>query len=630
MVLHAPARSRSPATERVECCPSTVRALVVVLLLCGIARAAPKYQHTPSTSSDPAMVAAERKWTIAAASRGPAQSDLWEDAASAFIAIADAGKLDNAELVLAARAALAAFKNAWNVDPRTREKPAIDEEDPFGRKPIRQDVTSRDQRMIHLLEVAARFETDPDELASLAFLRANIWRRYNQFEMAIPIFVELLEKHRMHEVAEYSANLLLDIYNRTSRFDEMIALATKLRADKRFLAKRPELAITLRKIHAQAQTLAARAASQRAHDTGDRSHFEKCGEAYLAIIDPDPTERATTDDEALYSAMICFEQAGSTDRALEVLRRLTTDHPDSQLSRRAELHAISMLATIGHIDAAATAGERWLRRNTIERDAPDILEDTIRWRVATGSLDVAVRVLEDYTTRARRLPQLLERRGAIAVSLAASILEDARTKRASDYSSRRALAIRILARPPPLTRTIHTDGSARVAVANVYAAAACPVALVDGLCKRPREAGLMATARRELTRSPNPNDGATLLLADLALEAILYQRAPTANLSADYQHLTSSANPDIRVAARARLAALAHHAKNATERAKQLDACITESYTSRAGDTWRVICERERAIDREVLPAPRAPAPFALEPPLVPMSPTASRALLER
>lgn len=595
-----------------------MRALVVLCLVwCASAYAQPKYKRAPSASADPAMVAAERKWAIAAASRGPAQSDLWEDAASAFVAVVDAGTLPKAELAEAARAALLAFKNALHVDPRVvkRDVDARDNK----RAPAPRELSSRDQRMMHLLDVAGRYETRPDEVAGIAFFRANLWRRYEHHDKASPIYLEIIEKYPRSDVAVYSANLLLDSYNRAQRYDELVALASKLRRDKKFLAGRADFAHTVELVYAAAQSTIARDAAKRASETGDRRLYETCAEAYLAILDG--ADRQRNGDEVLHNAMTCFELAGNIERALTTLRELSTKFPDSQLARRAELRSISLLGATGRFEDAANAGARWLRTNPLERDAADVLEDTVRWLVALGSLDIAVRVLDDYTSRAKRVPLLTERRAAVAVTLAASILDDARTRPAAEYTRRRAIALRILARPPPLSRMTNSDGPARVAIARTYATAACPIPTVDGLCTRPRDAALMATARRELARLANPSDGATLLVADLALEQILASRAPTANLSADYEHLTRSSDPDVRLAAHARLAALARHAGDDAARTKHLEACVAEGRVSRGGDTWRTTCERELALDRDALPRASAPAPLALEPALIPPPP---------
>jgi tetratricopeptide (TPR) repeat protein len=584
-------------------CRWHVRLLAIVLVSAvaisgGVGVAAPKYTHTASTSTDPAVVAAERAWTVAAASR-PAQSDLWEDAATAFLAIVDAGTLSRSELALASSSALAALKNSVMVDPRAKAEALVGDHMRASEK-----MSAREQRMIHLLEVAARHQTDPNEIAGLDFQRANILRRHDQFDLAIPIYLYLITNHRTHEVAEYSANLLLDIYNRMERYDDLVALAKKLRADKAFLAHRPELAGTVKKVFAQSQATEARQALQLGRDTGEHVYFDQCAEAFLAILDPASPD--ASDDAVLFNATECFDEGGSIERALATLKRLVTEHPNSTLAKRAMPRSIHMLSLIGRFEEAATTGETWLRSNAIERDAADVLEDTIRMRMALGPLDTALHTYEQYAKSIRRLPQLLDRSALVAMTLARALL----------VANRRADALRLLARPPTLSRTTRDDTASRMAVANVYAAAACPVLLVDELCPRARDESLMATARRELTQIHNPSDAGTLLLANLALEAIVNKRGRTANLAADYQHLASSADAEIRTEAHARLAMLAKYIGDTAEQQTQLEACVVESVSSGAGDKWRAICDRDVAGGREILPEPaRGPVPLALDPP---------------
>ncbi|MFN0250689.1 MAG: tetratricopeptide repeat protein [Kofleriaceae bacterium] len=625
-----------------------MRALLVVLLLCELARAAPKYSHAPLASKDAAVLAAERKWTVAAASRGPAQSDLWEDTAVAFVEIAEAGTLPVADLALASHAALAAFKNALNVDPRIREHPPKEFDPDFARIPAPQALTPRDQRLIRVLDIVARFETNADEIASLAFQRASVWRRYDHFDKAIPIFLDIVANHPAHEVAEFSANHVLDAYNRQQRYGELVAFASKLRENKVLLAKRPELVRTVHHIYTQSLRREAEGAEQRAKTTGDLAFFDQCGDAYLSILDT----AADRHDELLYNALVCFEEGGSYDRASEVLRRMTKRFPGSQLTMRGELRLLGVLERTGRIDEVATLAERWLSDHPLETHALEVLEDVIHWRQATGDLDVAVRIFDDFARRVRTVPLVRERTALVGVTLAGLLLDDGAATHASDgavphtshaanasqrtsragaaYARRRAEAVRIVSRPPSLARSFASDTRARVEIATIVATAACPVPLVDGLCPRVRDPSVMSIARRELSRVQHPNDTVTLLLADLALEAILAKRAPTANLDADYRHLTGSADPDVRVAARARLAAFAEHSGDGREHATQLDACIADAFASRAGDVHVAICLRERAAvasprssspARDLLPQARAPAPFAIEAPRLPAPP---------
>src|SRR5204863_258816 len=75
----------------------------------------------------------------------------WDGMADAFAAIAEAGKVTPAEQVEAARAALLALKNAWNVEIRVVPD----------RNPEPKVIPDREQRQIHVLDVIVRL--DPDE-----------------------------------------------------------------------------------------------------------------------------------------------------------------------------------------------------------------------------------------------------------------------------------------------------------------------------------------------------------------------------------------------------------------------------------------------------------------------------------
>lgn len=84
------------------------------------------------------------------------------------------------------------------------------------------------------------------------FRRAHTRLRFDQVDLALPELVLLLERHRDHvEIAEYSANLLLDTLNRQRRYDAMLRWVRALRADARFVADHEELAERLRLIEAR-------------------------------------------------------------------------------------------------------------------------------------------------------------------------------------------------------------------------------------------------------------------------------------------------------------------------------------------------------------------------------------------
>src|SRR5438105_10313779 len=199
-------------------------------------------------------------WSRAEAEKNPRlQTELWENAAVAFTDVVKTGKVEDKLMKESAYAAVLGWKNALNVDPRQKEKVEIDEkQDEKDKKedkvPEKKPIPEREQKMIAAFDIYIKYIKDPkdDELVGMKFLKANIYRRYNDFDTAIPLFTEIIEKHPQHETAEFAANLLLDTYNRLHKYDELVKLAEKLAANKAFLENRTDLADTVKKIQAVA------------------------------------------------------------------------------------------------------------------------------------------------------------------------------------------------------------------------------------------------------------------------------------------------------------------------------------------------------------------------------------------
>src|ERR1041385_5240085 len=182
------------------------------------------------------------------------QTELWENAAVAFTDVVKTGKVDQKLMKESAYAAVLGWKNALNVDPRVKQQAEIDDKKKYDKTPEPKPIPDREMKMLAAFDIYINYIKDPkdDELVGMKFLKANIYRRYNHFDEAIPIFQDILDHPRQHETAEYSANLLLDTYNIQQNYDAMLALADKLTGDPKFLEGKEELKATLDTLKAQA------------------------------------------------------------------------------------------------------------------------------------------------------------------------------------------------------------------------------------------------------------------------------------------------------------------------------------------------------------------------------------------
>lgn len=327
---------------------------------------------------------AELLWTRAENEKTPRlQTELFENSAIAFTDVVKLGKVPPAMIKTAAYAAVLSWKNALNVDPRVKDIP-IDDDKNYEKIPPKQPIPEREQKMLAAFDIYIDYVKDPkdDELVGMKFLKANIYRRYNDFDKALPIFEEILEKHRDHETAEYAANLLLDSYNRMKRYDEMLAVATKLDGDKKFLEGKDTLRKTIDGLRVTYERKVAEEKERKAKESGDLSLYVDCAESYIKIFNRDTNAKDA--DVLLYNAGVCFEQAKSIGAALTMFSKLADLYPDSKQTAKAIAKLGNNLGAVAYYDKAAARYEEYAKKYAGEKDAFDAMSSAVFYRKGIG------------------------------------------------------------------------------------------------------------------------------------------------------------------------------------------------------------------------------------------------------
>lgn len=327
---------------------------------------------------------AELLWTRAENEKNPRlQTELFENTAIAFTDVVKTGKV-NAQLIkTAAYAAVLSWKNALNVDPRVRDAPTGEGKDYEKIQPA-QPIPEREQKMLSAFDVYINYVKDPkdDELVGMKFLKANIYRRYNHFDKALPIFEEILDKHREHETAEYAANLLLDAYNRMQRYDEMVTLANKLDQDKKFLEGKDTLRSVISGLRVTALRKGIEVTEKRAKESGDLALYVECAEGYIELFNRDTN--AKNADELLYNAGVCFEQGKSIGAALEMFNKLSQLYPDSKHTAKAIAKLGNNYAAVAYYDRAASKYEEYAKKYGGEENAFQAMSEAVFYRKGMG------------------------------------------------------------------------------------------------------------------------------------------------------------------------------------------------------------------------------------------------------
>jgi tetratricopeptide (TPR) repeat protein len=596
------------------------RALVSLCALALLLGASPKYDRPAIRSVDPDLVEAEKLWTAAENEKDPAQVAVaWERAAQAFTKVVEGKTASLAERRDAAYAAILAWKNALNVDPRIKpssgDDPARDLDPAVVPKP--KPIPPREQAMMKAFDAYIALGATSDDVPSMKFMKANIQRRYHHHDQAIPAFLEILKDHAEHEVAEYAANLLLDSYNLQHRYDELIAQAAVFRADKKFLADKPDLAQIVEQIHVVGQRKQAEALERVANDTGDLAAYERCGEAYVALAGD--RKSAPGRDEILYNAMVCFQGGRSVVRAIAIGRDLLATYPTSRAAPMALGRIIVAESAIAHYEEAAEAAELFLKRYPREKDALYVASDALLYRMALGDWARAARLIDvalDLAGPGREAREVIIGATSVLAKMVAA-------------GERKAAARRARVTAKLTARLKFEDTWGLWFAGRALVDAACAVEPVDGLCPRGRDRVVIKAARRLLDMAehgagigndPSTGDAAdlaALALLDLDLEPVLAARRPAARALDEVRGGYSSLlDPEtyveVRIAASARLGQLARKTGDGTKALAHFRSCVKIARSTMSGADWLSICERGlsalKAADADLRPEHLAPS----------------------
>jgi len=125
-----------------------------------------------------------------------------------------------------AYAAVISWKNALNLDaegasPEDRALLAkAQKEKAKGGKPTEVAIPENQTKMIAAFDTYIKYVPDAPESAVIKYRKARIFYEFNHFDEAAKLFGEIVEQHKGHELALYSADLMLDSLNAIGRTKE--------------------------------------------------------------------------------------------------------------------------------------------------------------------------------------------------------------------------------------------------------------------------------------------------------------------------------------------------------------------------------------------------------------------------
>ena len=233
-----------------------------------------------------------------------------------------------------------------------------------------------------------------DSNVAIQYKIASLYYYYNQFDKALPMFTEIIEKHPKTKFAEYSANLILDIFNIKKDYAGLKVAGAKILAI-------PQLANS--PIGAEVRRVMERADFTTAQQLEKGGEAIKAAEGYQEFAKKNPGSELAVD--ASFNAAVNFERGGDLFRAISMYAVVsgmrTKKH--AGLKKKSDRILATLYEKTGQYAKAADAFETYANRNQKDKNAVDFYFNAGLIRDGMTFYTAAIRNYEKYFQLSNKL-----------------------------------------------------------------------------------------------------------------------------------------------------------------------------------------------------------------------------------
>jgi TolA-binding protein len=226
---------------------------------------------------------------------------------------------------------------------RDEKPPATDPKKRIPLPPHRQRLLDACMRYI-------KWQPKGDKWVEIAYKAARIQYQHNAFAEAMDLFTKIAVDHPTHELAGYSTNLVLDIYNLLGDWRNVSTWAKRFYSNGRLLDAHPALKADLAKI-IEESAFKVIEEKERAKD------YEGAAEEFLTFVREWPGSRHAP--LALFNASVNWVKARRIDRAVEVRTLLLQKYPSDPRAATALYDNAEAYEAIAEFEKAADLYERY-------------------------------------------------------------------------------------------------------------------------------------------------------------------------------------------------------------------------------------------------------------------------------
>lgn len=328
-----------------------------------------------------------------------------------------------------------------------------------------QKIPDRQLQMIKAFDTYIKYVPDSKELPTIKYRKARIFYEYNHFDEAIPLFEDLVAKHKESDLAIYSANLLLDCLAIKKNF-QAIERYVEVFLNMPELTKDAEFKTNLSKI---------KAGTIRRHieELEKDKKYKEAAYQYNRLATEYPDDPKI--DEVLYNAAVLFEKAKLIGNAIKMREALIKQKPDSTLAKKAIYLIGRNYQDIAAYELAAQNYENFATKYPGEKDASIALVSATFFRRGLGENDAAIKDAEAFTKLYGGRKEFVDKAAGVAFSMY-QIYEQQKDwaklkKHFQDY-------LKTWGSKGGVDRQV----VARVKLGEIFWRESCPVAGVNGAC----------------------------------------------------------------------------------------------------------------------------------------------------
>ncbi len=231
-----------------------------------------------------------------------------------------------------------------------------------------------------------------EDTVAIKYKIGSLYYYYNQFDRALALFNEIIQESPKTKYAEYSANLVLDIYNIRKDYDGLE------RAGAMILAI-PSLASS--GVGNQIKGIVQRASFKKAQDFEAGKDYLKSGLSYEEFAKNNPTSDLVT--SAHFNAAVNYERGGDLFKAIGMysLVLASRDSKAADLKSRSSKFLASLYEKTGQYEKAAGAFEAYAKQNPKDKESVTFYFNAAVIRDGLNSYNLALANYQKYFDMSR-------------------------------------------------------------------------------------------------------------------------------------------------------------------------------------------------------------------------------------